>query len=73
MPAADHAEIVDNDSSGIDHKYERRVPVLANHQDICRFDRTGQSYQEYRKVIREINFYRSMRMVERQKKNLAGK
>ncbi|KAG8525757.1 uncharacterized protein KY384_000517 [Bacidia gigantensis] len=49
------SKIVENDSSGLDHKHERKQGINANHIEMCKFAKTGRSHIEYRdKVRREI-------------------
>ncbi|KAF6826547.1 nb-arc and ankyrin domain protein, partial [Colletotrichum musicola] len=44
--------IVDSHSSAIDHKSERRYPIGANHMDMCKFGREGETNQSYRQLVR---------------------
>ncbi|KAF6799460.1 nb-arc and ankyrin domain protein [Colletotrichum sojae] len=44
--------IVDSHSSAIDHKSERRYPISANHMDMCKFGREGETNQSDKQLVR---------------------
>lgn len=46
------SQIVDSHSSAIDHKSERRYPINANHMDMCKFGREGETNQSYKQLVR---------------------
>ena len=55
FPALNDPQIVENDSSGLDHKHERKQGINANHVDMCKFASSGRTDLEYRdKVETEI-------------------
>ncbi|KAL9609891.1 MAG: hypothetical protein Q9167_005362 [Letrouitia subvulpina] len=64
------SKIVENDSSGLDHKHERKQGINSNHVDMCKFAKSGRSYTEYQdKVHPEIHRH-TERQVERSWKGI---
>ena len=46
---------MEGDSSGIDHRLERKIPINANHIDMCKFAKEGTTKNEYdEKVQSEV-------------------
>ncbi|KAL9045199.1 MAG: hypothetical protein Q9214_001726, partial [Letrouitia sp. 1 TL-2023] len=57
-----NSKIVENDSSGLDHKHERKQGINSNHVDMCKFAKEGRSYTEYQDKVRREIYRHSERM-----------
>jgi hypothetical protein len=66
-------QIVDVESSGIDHPSERKFTIHANHMDMCRFHSPEDNgyVKVYNEILRHVEHHNSIEFLKRKSRSLS--